>query len=628
MRPLALFSRLLHHLLLLGLPGLVTACQMIGPGTNLLTLTGFSPKALGAADELEIQGSGFAEGKSARVAFRGDLYRPGSRVERDVEIVARTTSSSPRSLSVTMTEALRSAFTGTGDSAKHTTFRGEIEVAFAPNRSGAAPITGTLSDVVLDVDAPLVSETLQRQRDDEATRALAFLGIQLRGSDLGDCCVIGSVEGRAQAIGLGTGDLLVDLDGVTIQKQFDLVPSGRSRVARVTFRRAGSGPFITRELDVQGYKSAAPSELAPALALVGCFALWLLLARTRLGRPLEWLKYWLAVRLRESRATSLSAIRDELKKLKGPQPSWIGLPSGPGWRLIAVMALTAVTALATLVGLGVDLVSSELDLAFWVLFQTVSVTWAALLSGVSFSSKSLWLTVKAGASTLVHQIPLVALTVTVVFASHGLRMVDIEVAQGASTLGCFALKSPPLLLLTVIAVVALVPEVAELPKPRLHRGRLLAMTNGLAHLLSGTVYLWSAALLVTLLCFGGYRVPFVSETLQSSSHTWRFFGLALWFAKAVILLVSVAALRHIAGRLSVRESLSSLLRYGIGLVAVGVATARLWSQLSGQYALGWVEDVSAWILLATLIAAAFWVVIGAFRLARANRVELLPNPWI
>lgn len=607
---------------------LATACHGGGPGTNLITLTGLSPKDLGPADELEIQGVGFAEGKSARVVFRGDLYRPSSRVERDVEIVARTTSSSPRSLSVAMTDKLRGAFTGIGDNAKHTTFRGDIEVAFAPNRTGSAPITGTLQDIVLDIDAPLVSETLQRQRDDEAARALAFIGLGLRGAELGGCCVVGSVEGRAQAVGLASGDVLVDLDGVTIQKEYDLVPSGRSRAARITFRRGGSGPYITRELDVQGYKFAAPSELGPALALLGCFAMWLLLWRTRLGRPLSWLTYWLALRLRESQTTTLSALRRQARGHRWLRPKWIGLPDEAGWSLIAVLALTSITALSTLLALGVDLVSNDLDLAFWVLFQTVTVIWASMLTTVSFTSKSTWATAKNAIATLAHQIPLLALTVMAVFSAHSLRVSELVAVQAASPLGCFALKNPPLLLLTSVAIVAMVPEVTLPDGPKANRSWLLRTTSGLSRLLSGTVHLWSASLLIALVAFAGYRVPWISETLQSSSLAWRCLGVILWLVKAAALLAAVAGLRFIAGSLSVRDTLPPLLRYGVGLVAIGAVLARAWSFVAVRYALGWVEDITAWMLFATTLLAVAWVAVGAMRLARSNRVELYPNPWI
>jgi NADH-quinone oxidoreductase subunit H len=628
MRPKALLLHRSPILLLLAVISLTLSCHNASLGTNLLTLTGFSPKQVGVGDEIEIQGNGLPEGKPARVAFHGDLYRPGNRVERDVEIVARTTTSSPRSLSVAMVDALRAAFAGKGDEAKHTTFRGDIEVSFAPKKTGSAPVVGTLSDVVLDVDAPLVSETLQRQRDEDAAQALGFLGITLRGMELGECCVVGGVEGRAQATGLIPGDLLVDLDGVTVRSPYDLVPGGRSRVVRLTYRRGGTGPFITRELDVQGYRSAAPSELGPAVGLVGFFALCLLLTGTRFGRPLEWSIRWLALRLREAELSTLPSLRRGVKRRGWLRPGLVGLPDEAGWGLLSVMSLIAVSAAVTLIGLRVDLASSELDLTLWVVLQTASVIWAAVLAKIALSSRSTLAAAAAASYAAIHQVPLLALAATVVLSTRSLRFVDLVAAQGPSLQSCYVLRSPPLMLLTVLAIVALVPEVAPPEPAHADRGRCLALTKGLSRLLSGTVHLWSATLLITLLAFGGYRVPFVSDTLQSSSYPWQLVGVAVWFTKAACLVATVAALRGISGTISMRDTSPTLLKYGIGLVGAGVSAAELWSLLARRYALGWIEDVTAWVLLLTTVAALGWVIGRAVRLARSNRTELLPNPWL
>ncbi|HEY5958604.1 MAG TPA: hypothetical protein VIV60_18715, partial [Polyangiaceae bacterium] len=607
---------------------LTPACETRSSSTHLLTLTGISPKDLDLSDELEVKGNGFPEGKPARIEFHGDLYRPGVRVERDVEIVARTTTSSPRSLSVVMNEALREAFTGKGDTARHTTFRGDIEVSFAPSKSGSAPVTGTLNDVVLDVSAPLVSETLQRQRDDEAMRALSFLGITLRNPETGECCVVGGVEGRAQATGLKTGDLLVDLDGVTVRNYFDLVPSGRSRVARVTFRQSGTGPLITREMDVQGYRTAAPSELAPAIGIVGLIASALLLARTRLGRLPRWFAHFLAVRLRQGHALSIPTLRRRLRGSKHFHASLVGLPEEPGWGLLSVMILIALTGLGTLLGLRVELVSSELDLALWVIAQVVSLVWASMLSRLATAVASPWAALRSCGVAVVHQIPIVALTLTVVVGTRSLRVYDIAAAQAATPLGCNFWKSPPLMLLTLLSLAALVPGVTAAAHKGMRRSGWLRFTNGLARLLAGTAHLWSAALLIALLSFGGFRVPFVSGTLEAGSAFWQLLGVAIWLLKALGLVVVISGWRAIAGELSMQQALPTLLRHGLGLVALGVCGAQLWSYLMARYALGWVEDVTAWVLVALTALTIAWIAWAATRLARSTRCELLPNPWI
>jgi NADH:ubiquinone oxidoreductase subunit H len=626
---LGLVLSLARLLLLAVVVGLMLACEGASSGTNLLTLTGVSPRELGISDELEIQGNGLPEGKPARVAFRGDLYHPGSRVERDVEIVARTTTSSPRSLSVVMTEQLRTAFVGTGDAAKHTTFRGEVEVSFTPKKTGSAPITGTLSDVVLDIEAPLVSEMLQRQRDEDARLALEFLGITLRGGESGECCEVGDVSGRAQASGLGTGDVLVDLDGVTIRKPYDLVPSGRSRAVRLTYRRAGAGPNITREVDVQGYRSAAPSELGPALGVVSFFSLWLLLTATRLGRPLEWLTHWLSVRLRESRAIATPPARRRSSWHSWLRASLLGLPEESGWGLLTVMILIATSVIVTLMSLRVDLVSPELDLAVWILLETVSLIWAAALAKIALSPNSIWQAIKAVGGVVLHQIPLFALTITVVAAARSLRLSDIVSGQETTLRTYHFFESPPLLLLTLLAVAALIPEIAPAaPFEAKSHGRFCAFTQGLSRVLSGSVHLWSASLLITLLSFGGYRVPLLSQTAESASYAWQLVGVVVWLTKAMALVLVIAAMRHVTGSLSMHDAVPTLSRYGLGLVALGVLGARGWSLMTERYALGWIEDVTAWVLFSLTLLVIGWAVRSAFVLASSTKHEWLPNPWV
>lgn len=629
-------------------PGLLTCvlcsalttsgCQFVSTGPSLLTLSGVSPKELNAGDELEILGQGFPEGKPARVAFRGDLYRPGSRVERGVEIVARTTTNSARSLSIAISEDLRAAFTGQGDDAKHTTFRGIIELSFSPKIASAAPIVGALPDVVLDMDPPLVSDALQRQRDAEATLALDFLGLGLRGSELGPCCFVGSATGRTQLIGLSAGDRIVDLDGVTVRAPTDLVPSGQRRVARLSYQRGGLGPVISRELDVQGFRSAAPRELAPALGLVGFFALWLLLSKTIVGRPLEWTIRWLALRLRSMQqanpstsstlAQAFGALRTQSKGRARQLASCLEFTDKDGWNVLSVLSLIAMSGLATLAALRIDWASAEMDLPLWVVLQIVSVLWAAMLARLGQRSFSLLTLLRTQLITALHQVPLLALTLSVVLRTRSIRLYDIVQGQAGLPLPSYGFSSPPLLLLSALSIVALVPSVSSSEQDTPSQSRILSALGRMSQVLAGTFQLWSAALLISLLCLGGYRVPWLSDSLQSTNHIWQLIGATIWFIKASAIVLVVVGLRFVAGQLSVFESTPTLCKYGIGLAVLGAVGSSFWTFTIQHYALSWLEEVSAWVLLAVTVTAAAWVSDRAVQLARCHRVELLPNPWL
>lgn len=609
----------------------VFGCQNANSGPSLLSLSGMSPTEIELGDELEIVGTGFPEGKPARVVFRGDLYRAGSKPLKDQEIVARTTSLSPRSLSLAVSDQLRAAFTGQADEAHHTTFRGDIEVSFAPKKAGSAPVTGTLSDVVLDVEPGLVSPLLSRQRDAAADEALAFLGIQLRPIEQGDCCVVGGVEGRAAAAGLKPGDKLVDMDGVTVTNRWDLVPTAARRTSRLTFRGA-AGPLVIRDIDVQGYHSSAPSELGPAMGLIGFVVGLLLMESTRLGRPLAWFTRWLSKRLGERTRSQQRLVRTRpfAAILKS---EWLALPEDPRYHMLGVGLLLGLLAVTLSLSLRVELVSPELDLLLWCLLSTVSVVWATCLTMVRQRDKRLRSALRAACSSLLHQLPLLTLVSGAIFEVQSLRLLDLVDAQGAGPLGWTVFRSPAWLLLTLLAILALVPTIEPnqvrmdsdaSPTP----GRLLNLSFGLGRVLGGTLHLWSTATLLALIAFGGFRLPEWVANAQSMSIGLQLMGVGLLLLKSWGIVSLVVALRHVAGEIRIGDSLELLVRYGLGLVLVSAAGAFLWIWLGRTLSLGWLHEVTAWVLLSTTLAvlgiATYRAVVGA----RLPQSQTGVNPWI
>src|SRR5262249_36125616 len=118
---------------------------------QLIQLLEVAPREAEVGERLAVMGAGFPQGKPARLAFRGTLYRPGERPIDDAEIPAQGTVLTAQHIELVFTDALQAAFCGVGDRAAHTTFEGELEVAFAAAAPGAPPIAATLYKVVLDV---------------------------------------------------------------------------------------------------------------------------------------------------------------------------------------------------------------------------------------------------------------------------------------------------------------------------------------------------------------------------------------------------------------------------------------------------------------------------------------------
>jgi hypothetical protein len=129
------------------------------------------------------------------------------------------------------------------------------------------------------------------------------------------------------------GDVLLDLDGVSVREAADLVPSGQERYARVRVRRGKLKEPVERLIDVQGFRATPPAELAAAAALVGLAAAILLLGLLPLARVLTWMERSTVARISElvSRRPSRRWLAPFvfLTEIVARDP----LPSGAGWGL-------------------------------------------------------------------------------------------------------------------------------------------------------------------------------------------------------------------------------------------------------------------------------------------------------
>jgi hypothetical protein len=507
-------------------------------------------------------------------------------------------------------------------------------VSFTPKQAGSAPVVGVLSDVVLDVEPPLVAPTLQQQRDRAADEALAFLGLELQAAGLSDCCVVANVTGRARGLGLKPGDRIVELDGVSTKSRWDLVPSSERRTSKLSFRSATDGPIVVREIDVQGFRSAAPSELAIPVGLVGLALVALLIHATRLAAPLLWLARWTAVGQRNREASDgRSALRARSRLVF--RASHFGLPSDPAYHLIAVLVLVALASAATALCFRIELVSRELDLLLWFLFQTVSVVWAAILITVGERRNVLRSGLSSVLGALVYQLPLFTLLVIAVLRAKSFSLFELVDAQGGSPLKWNAFRSPSGFLLTALAMGSLVPALASPRRSRAEDGSFVeaprrwgALSLGLGTVLGHTLHLWSSALLLALISFGGYQVHSGSPTDPGVSLTVQLAGALVLAVKTVALVMSASALRDLAGAVTVKDSVRSALRVGPVLVLLAMGLAWGWSAVGQRFALGWLEDVLASVLLVVTLAAIVHTIARATHKTQVSRAELGPNPWI
>ena len=137
---------------------LLNGCRLADTPPDLLDVLDLAPRSVDVGDQLEVIGAGFPEGRVGTVTFRGLVHRPGASPE-PLSLTVRAASTSRNRITLDVTEELQGQLCGVGRDARHTTFRGNLLVAFSPKQAGAPPITGTLADVVLDVTpAPLEPE--------------------------------------------------------------------------------------------------------------------------------------------------------------------------------------------------------------------------------------------------------------------------------------------------------------------------------------------------------------------------------------------------------------------------------------------------------------------------------------
>ena len=260
-------------LVVLGLCGLSVACDARDSSPNLLEVTDLNPRSLEVGDRLTLTGSGFPEGRAAKVSFQGDVFRAGQAPLRDVTIVATAAASDPHSIAITLNNELAREFCGAGD-AVHATFRGATAAAFQARESGAPPVRGILEGVVLDVNPASISKAALAAHEAEAQRFAEYAGMAVVHSEERDVLLIDTVDpdGRASRAGLLPGDALLELDGVRLASLSDLIPPPRARLSHVLVRRGDEKTPSTFGLDVSGFQPGSPSELAPAATLLGGLA--------------------------------------------------------------------------------------------------------------------------------------------------------------------------------------------------------------------------------------------------------------------------------------------------------------------------------------------------------------------
>jgi NADH-quinone oxidoreductase subunit H len=526
-------SRLLV-LLFFALVSTLTACQrdVVPP---LIDVTDVSPRELELGDRVELHGAGFPQGRTAHVTFRGVLRRPGERETTGVSIDAEGTVTTTDQIEVPFTEALEDRFCGHGDRAAHTTFAGEVEVAFASSTPGAPPLAGTMRGLVLDVRPSAVRAAVAEQRTSEGGHLLTFLGVvpgapSARGLPV-ESVAPGSPAARA---GIEAGDVLSAIDGAHVDAVGDLLPaSARSIELRV--RRADNGAEETRTIGLVGYAGARiPAEYGLALLLVGVALAALLLLVLPSPAALGGLELRLASRLRTVTLTTAA------RSLFG---------SGP-----RVVASILASILVGTFALGPHVIDADLDGAI-VLVSAIALVAASRVA----ASRGLGAALRAAGNVAVMGAILSVAMLGVVALEGAMQLGELVRAQGGLPWELAAARRPAAAVLAfaylgALFVVLRRKDQAESPSVEIldRLGVFLACALGVA------------------VFFGGWRLPGLAPSGSLGLHL---VAALVFVAKTWALVGALRAAVAVAAPCSPTDEHAFVVKRIVPALGVGLALA-------------------------------------------------------
>jgi NADH:ubiquinone oxidoreductase subunit H len=525
---------------------------------QLIRVSDFAPRDVEPGDRIAVIGEGFPSGKPARVTFRGVLYRPGTLPEKGAELSVWGTVVAPDRLEVAFDDAAEALFCGVGDRAAHTTFEGDLEIAFASALPGAPPIAGFLGGVTLDVRPGPSADS--GERDGDADRFLSFLGVHLVPAPRGRGLLIDAVvpDSRAQAAGIATGDVLVSFGGLRVRSPRDVMPAPGEKEATVRLERLSLADPLVRTVSIAGFRPELPDGwVAAALIIFGSLGIVLLFAAPTPLRLSMWIQ--LVVGRARERLTAHRA-RRSLRGVAAVAWAEMGSEVVPAGPLLVVDA--AACGLIAVLPLGQFRLASTLDIGVLFLGSTTAFAAASMLSGKSLSTR-LRRTLHIGW----QHVPALAAVACIVLATGSLRLQEIARAQGGWPWEWLAFRSPaaPVALGLLLSPA----RIAFDADGRASEGPWLrAVFRGHRIIVAG---------LASSLFLGAWSLPGVTFAEQDARPILQLAGVACLMGKTAVVLSAMAWSRWALAPMPLpqRSQLTALLLIPAGLVTFG--TMALWT---------------------------------------------------
>jgi NADH:ubiquinone oxidoreductase subunit H len=570
-----------------------------------------------------VSGEGFPEGRSATVTFRGDLLKAGLPKQSDVRIVVEAVPAERGSVAIAFDRAMERRFVGAGASGVHTTFIGDVQVTFQPEADGSMSLFGAAHGVRFDV-LPSAEQASAGAEVPADRSALAFLGLTATPAPSGRGLAVDAADpdGRAFAAGIRRGDLIVEVDGLTVLSEADLTVRGGQRVAHVVVERAGR-PLPALALDVEGLSPLGVADMIGAASVVLLSCLLLVLQTTRASLLLRWLG-----RLAEPRPAA---------------PSGSGFisallpPEGRGRELVvpAVVPLAAVLLAFGWLAMGRSLLSPDSDLLALAMGTAIALVIARAADGLARRPKApLRGFVAGGGRALVCVLPAVGAVLGAVVASGRFVVAEIVADQGGAPWRWAGMRNPGLFVLFVLLLASAVPDVAAagaeppiegLPAcpPRLPSARRAVLR------VAEAAYLWTACGLAVVLFLGGWRVPGVASAAQEASRALCVTGAGLFLVKLWVIALCLGAIRRRAGRIAVEHVTAMAVRLALPATLFALLLATAWT--AAQDGLGSTvgADFLGHVAVMLVMAMVAYIVASAVRGHRRDQMQAaFVNPWL
>ncbi|HVW30175.1 MAG TPA: NADH-quinone oxidoreductase subunit H [Polyangiaceae bacterium] len=584
------------------------------------------PERASAGDRVLVSGEGFPEGRPATVTFRGDLLRPGLPKQTDVRISAQAVPAERGTVAIAFDRGMERRFVGAAGSAVHTTFIGDVQVTFQPGPDGSMPLFGAAHGVRFDV-LPSAGQAEGAAEAPEHS-AVEFLGFSATPAPSGRGLAVDAVDpdGRAFAAGIRRGDLIVEIDGLSVLTESDMTVRGGQRAAHVVVERSGR-PLPPLTLDVEGLAPLGVADVIGPASLVLLSCLLLALQRTRAGVVLRWLG-----RLAEPRRAA-----EELRgRSAAATLSALLPPEGNGRELVApaLLPLIAVSAAFGWLAVGRALLRPDSDLLAMAIGTAIALV---LVRGADGAARSRKVPVKAfilsAGRALVCALPALGAVLGAVVASGRFVVAEIVADQGGAPWRWASMRNPGLLVLSVLLLASAVPDVgmtaADPPIEGLPR-RPVPRPSGMRAVLRAveSAYLWTVCGLSVVLFFGGWRVPGIASVVQEGSRPLIALGFGFFLVKLWVIALVLGAIRRGAGRIALSHVAPLALRVGLpaSLFALVLATAWTAAQDGLRSSVG--ADFLGYVAVMLVAALATYIGAAALRGRRHAVQAASVNPWL